>query len=107
MKDVKNEKRLCQSCINGTVMRINNDILCRYNGAVSSDYSCSKHRLNPEFKSESLSKCRDCGFFIPSQIESTDISETGHCKLFTVRQYNGSKRNACSKFIKKASQEVS
>lgn len=88
---------------------VNNDILCRINGVVSPDYVCSKHRFMPVSKvTKAINyKCSDCEFFIPASVDTEADECIGCCQLFTVRQYNGSEKNACSKFSKRSQLEVS
>jgi hypothetical protein len=103
------QKKSCSNCIKGTPLPINNDVFCREKGIVSPDYSCFKHRFMPEPKSfkEMNYKCIDCQNFIVN-IRLSDISRSiGLCQLFSVRQFDGQHKNACSKFVKKSALEVS
>ncbi len=102
-------KRTCSNCLKGTAITINNDILCIEKGVVSADYVCSKHRFMPEFKSinRRISSCIDCENFIIFDTSNIDERAMGICQLFTVRKYDGRKKNACSKFIKRVKREVS
>lgn len=93
-----NAKRSCANCVKGTAISLTTDILCREKGVVSPDFNCSGHRFAPITKETSNTpKCIDCQFFI---IKNKD-SSLGVCKLFSVRQTDGSIKNACSKFDKK------
>lgn len=101
------QKKSCINCIKGTSIAVNEDILCREKGAVSPDYVCSKHRFAPVNKSsKDLSyKCINCeNFIINEEAQSPNI---GLCQLFSVRQFDGTNKNACSKFAKKSQLEVS
>ncbi len=103
------QKRSCRNCIRGTAITVNNDILCKDKGAVSPDYVCSKHRFIPEPKSykEMNLKCIDCENFIVSGSAAKGARALGLCQLFSVRQFDGKEKNACSKFVKKTVSEVS
>lgn len=105
MKQTKN----CGNCMYGVRVSINNDILCRLKGVVSRDYSCGKHRMNPVRKPfiEVRSKCADCEFFILTGKNPDSPQAIGYCQLFTVREYAGDQKNACSKFCRKSEREVS
>jgi hypothetical protein len=84
----------------GMHININSDILCKVKGAVSQDFVCSKYKPIPEPETGSLLKykCYDCEFFIKNEDAPEEFYKTGFCQLFTVRQYNGELKNACSKF---------
>ena len=101
------QKKSCSNCIKGTCIAVNNDILCREKGAVSPDYICSRHRSAPANTSnKDLScKCIDCDNFIIN--ESAQNSNIGLCQLFSVRQFDGTQKKACSKFTKRSQLEVS
>lgn len=102
-------KRSCSNCIRGTAIGVNNDILCRDKGVVSPDYACSRHKFTPSNMSvkDMNYKCISCEYFIPVTGASMEASNRGLCQLFSVRQYDGRCKNACSKFIKKSVMEVS
>jgi len=102
-------KKSCSNCIKGLKISVNNDILCREKGAVSPDYVCSGHRWLPERKSfkDQNYKCIDCENFILNTKSADPSFPIGLCRLFSVRQFNGSQKNACSKFVKKAESNVS
>lgn len=102
-------KRSCSNCIKGSIIAVNNDILCREKGAVSPDYVCPGHRWIPERKSikDQNYKCIDCENFILNAKSADDTFPIGVCQLFSVRQFNGTQKNACSKFVKKAESNVS
>jgi len=90
--------RSCANCVKGTAVSLNTDILCRDKGVVSPDFNCSGHKYIPVTKSSSnTTKCIECQYFITKGKEST----LGTCKLFSVRQTDGSVKNACSKFAMK------
>ncbi len=101
------QKKSCSNCLKGTSMAVNSDILCREKGAVSPDYLCSKHRFAPVNKSNKdlSNKCINCENFIINPAAQTP--NTGLCQLFSVRQFDGTQKNACSKFSKKSQLEVS
>jgi hypothetical protein len=99
----------CSNCIKGSPVPVNNDIFCREKGIVSPDYSCMRHRFAPEprpFK-EMNYKCIDCENFILNIKPSGNAYTIGLCQLFSVRQYDGEHKNACSKFEKRRHQNVS
>lgn len=105
----KDQVRICANCVKGSAVTVNNDILCCINGIVSPDYSCGKHRFSPEINSYKTKskKCIDCKFFIINYEKDVDgIHEIGLCQLFSVREFNGSEKNACSKFVQKSVGEV-
>ncbi|AUS98057.1 hypothetical protein CDQ84_15570 [Clostridium thermosuccinogenes] len=107
-KILKHE-RSCKNCIKGTLISVNGDILCSIKGAVSPDYVCSKHRFMPivQLSGEGRNKCADCEFFILMSENKEEHKYIGLCQLFTVRQFNGLEKNACSKFSKRNEREVS
>lgn len=102
------EKKNCSNCIKGTVISVNRDILCRENGVVAPNYLCGRHRPAPPTKSprDSNYKCIDCENFILDMNGARD-SAIGLCQLFSVRQFDGNQKNACSKFSRKTEIEVS
>jgi hypothetical protein len=73
------QKKSCSNCINGVAIPVNDDILCRYKGAV---------------------KCIHCENFIITSKDPVSSTTIGLCQLFSVRSYVGEEKNACSKFIK-------
>lgn len=103
------QKKSCSSCIKGTVVSVNNDILCREKGIVSPDYVCRKHRSIPEAKSfkEMNYKCSECENFILNSKSKESGTTIGLCQLFSVREFDGREKNACSKFVKNSVQYVS
>jgi hypothetical protein len=103
------QKKSCSNCLKGIQININNDILCRIKGVVSQDYVCSKHKTVPIAKSiiAQKHKCIDCEFFIQSTVSREVLPTIGFCQLFTVRQYDGEQKSACSKFSKKSELIVS
>jgi hypothetical protein len=97
------QKKSCSNCINGVAIPVNDDILCRYKGAVSRDYICSKHRSAPPSKASCMEysfKCIHCENFIITSKDPVSSTTIGLCQLFSVRSYVGEEKNACSKFIK-------
>jgi len=102
-------ERSCKNCIKGTLISVNGDILCSIKGAVSPDYVCSKHRFMPDVQlsREVKNKCIDCEFFILMSDTENENGYIGSCQLFTVRQYNGMEKNACSKFSRRKELDVS
>ena len=98
------QKKCCANCIRGIPVPVNNDILCREKGIVSRDYVCAKHRSTPGPKSfrEMNYKCIHCENFIVNTKSSNSTAAVGLCRLFSVRQYVGEEKNACSKFIKRS-----
>ena len=103
------QKKSCSNCIKGAAVLVNNDILGREKGIVSQDYVCRKHRFNPEQKSfkEMNYKCIDCLNFITNSKDNGTQLPIGLCQLFSVREFNGKEKNACSKFVKKPVSQVS
>ncbi len=104
------QARNCDNCARGIKMSVNKDILCRFKGVVSLDFTCSKHRRIAEAwsaASERKHKCIECEFFIPSQNETEPNQAIGHCQLFTVRYYNGENKSSCSKFCRKSERIIS
>ena len=90
-------KRICKNCTKGTLLSINNDVLCKAKGIVSPDYVCSAHRFAPSSKiSSNTPKCIDCEFFITAEGQAP----IGNCDLFSTRKTDGSVKNTCSKFQK-------
>ena len=78
-------RKSCSNCIKGTGIAVNNDILCRENGAVSPDYVCSKHRSMPVQKSfkEQNYKCIKC-----------ELSEwLGSSLVFEINHIDGNNSN--------------
>jgi hypothetical protein len=103
------DKKSCSNCIKGCRIVVNNDILCREKGPVSPDYVCSGHRRAPgpkTFKEQNY-KCIDCENFIINKNMDDGSLTIGICRLFSVRQFNGTQKNACSKFVKNSEQIVS
>lgn len=102
-------KDTCDKCIKGTVISVNNDILCPIKGVVSSDYSCPKFKLKPTttlFK-EIHVKCIDCENFTIGASNSIDPQTIGLCRLFSVRKFDGASKNACSRFENRRQLEIS
>jgi len=122
----------CSNCARGIKIHINRDILCRIHGIVSRDFRCAKYVRKAETwsSSEIKAKCIECEFFIsapyepqaPSaeSLQSQDAGllqqpscqpeqdpSMGHCQLFTVRQFDGEHKNACSKFCRKSERNIS
>ena len=97
------QKKSCSNCIRGKAVRVNSDIFCREKGIVSKDYVCIKHSSAPASKAfkEMNLKCIHCENFIIKGNGPDSSSTMGLCRLFSVRQYDGENKNACSKFIKK------
>lgn len=108
-KKILKRKRSCSNCVKGIKIAVNSDILCREHGVVSPDYVCANHRYMPAKKTfKDLNyKCIDCENFIVSCSHSKNKATIGICQLFSVRKFDGSKRSACSRFIKKQNLEVS
>ncbi len=107
----------CSSCARGESMRVNTDILCSIRGVVSRDFRCSRYKRRPSVWSANPPsptaednqkvKCIDCEFFLVPDSNREHNPSIGYCQLFTVRHYNGSSKNACSKFSKKADRNIS
>lgn len=101
--------KCCSSCSYGISNKFNKDILCKYNGIVSRDYKCSKYRafLNQGSNLLSKNKCIDCEFFIVESSSDLEQTSIGYCQLFTVRQFDGGIKKACSKFCPKPEYYIS
>jgi hypothetical protein len=109
----------CSNCARGIRIKINSDILCRINGAVSKDYRCSRYIRKvvawsseapvapSESEAEHHDKCIDCEYFVSSRTGKDYDPSIGCCELFTVRQYNGMSKNACSRYKKKEQEIIS
>ncbi len=107
----------CSNCARGTSIKVNPDILCSIHGVVSRNYRCSRYvRKVAQWSTEAprtsydaqwSNKCIDCEFFTLSYPGSEHDPSTGYCKLFTVRQYDGTTKNACSKFSRKPERNIS
>lgn len=122
----------CGNCARGIKININRDILCKIHGIVSRDFRCAKYvrKVDTWSSSEFKAKCIECEFFITapyepqtpinesSQIPNTELfqqpsyesgqdASMGHCQLFTVRQFDGERKNACSKFCRKSERNIS
>lgn len=107
-ENILKQKRSCSNCLKGTSMTVNNDILCREEGAVSADYVCSRHKFAPAQKpgKEMEYKCINCENFILSVSTSKEASSMGLCQLFSVRPFDGRQKKTCSKFVKRREREV-
>jgi len=101
------QKKSCGNCIKATSIPVNNDLLCREKGAVSPDYVCKRHRFAPAPKVATYvkNKCINCENFILNTASTN--TTTGLCQLFSVRQFDGAEKNACSKFAPRSESEVS
>ncbi|MDF2987655.1 MAG: hypothetical protein K0R50_3165 [Eubacterium sp.] len=99
--------KCCSNCERGTPLHLTKDILCKYNGVVTPDYVCFKYKGSAGLSVDQQSsfKCVHCEYFLV-QLDSPN-QDIGKCKLFSARDYDGRKRNACSKFSKKILIEVS
>ncbi len=122
----------CSNCARGINIHINRDILCKIHGIVSRDFRCIKYIRKVETWSPSglKAKCIECEFFISASYEpetppngsslspdaellqqpsyeSEQDPSMGHCQLFTVRQFDGERKNACSKFCRKSERNIS
>ena len=106
--DVKSEKT-CKNCIKGIRIHVNNDILCPLKGAVSPGYVCGRHKhisdSEPVFYKKN--KCVHCANFLVNRDKENTYSTIGRCSLFSVRYFDGSQKNACSKFEHKQERDVS
>lgn len=101
-------KKICLNCQHGIAIIINNDIFCKRKGIVSKNYSCSKFQEKAYSNSitKSCYNCIDCENFIIKEDEGLDNTK-GYCHLFTVRLFDGKKKNICSKFVKKVRANIS
>lgn len=102
--------KACRNCLKGRPICLTGDVLCKYKGVVSADYVCIRHKFIPELKTyrEMDYKCIDCANFCVKhgsydQDPGCHIPgySIGLCKLFSVRQFDGTQRSACSKFLMK------
>ncbi len=106
----------CSNCARGISVKVNTDILCSIHGAVSRDYRCSRYKRKaavwsvnaPSSRSVDMPgiKCNECEFFLIPDTSKDRDPTIGYCQLFTVRHYDGSTKNACSKFSKKADRNI-
>jgi len=101
MKNGSFTVKCCKNCIMGIPVGIRNEILCREKGIVSPDFCCSRFRA---FELDILQKylgyrCCDCIHF--TFTPNSENSNFGVCSMFTVRQFDGSEKKACSKFRKR------
>lgn len=115
----------CSNCARGIKVNINRDILCKIHGIVSRDFRCAKYIRMVDTWSffDYKPKCIECEFFISAQnepangpdveliqqqlYEAEQDQSMGHCQLFTVRQFNGEQKTACSKFCRKSERNIS
>jgi hypothetical protein len=99
--------KCCNNCERGTPMHLTRDILCKYRGVVTPDYCCFKYKGSADTAADRQNsyKCIHCEYFLV-ELDSPD-QDFGKCKLFSAREYDGNKRNACSKFSRKMLIEVS
>lgn len=93
--------KCCKNCIKGIPVKIRNEILCREKGIVSPDYCCSRFMA---FEPDALHKhmgyrCCDCVHF--TFTPNSQNSNYGVCSMFSVRQFDGTEKKACSKFKKR------
>ncbi len=101
-------KKSCSNCIRGMAIPVNDDIFCLIKGAVTPDYVCSRHKFAPVKKTVARSegpKCIDCEHFVTKN-NTPDEMTIGVCRLFSVRFFDGSLKNACSKFQQKEAEKV-
>lgn len=103
------QNKSCSNCIKGVRINVNKDILCKTKGAVSLDFVCSRYKPITAVKgiAKQASRCVDCEFFILDAANKDGLPAIGFCQLFTVRQFDGEQKNACSKFCKKTELIVS
>jgi len=96
----------CSNCERGLTLHLTKDILCKYHGVVTPDYVCFKYKNVSELSSSKPInfKCIHCENFLVL-LDAPSV-EVGQCKLFSARDFNGTTRNACSKFSKKMLIEV-
>jgi hypothetical protein len=115
-----NAPRNCSTCMLGTSMVVNGDVLCRLRGAVSKNHCCRRYKPSPFYRAalsgpETFLSCSGCKFFEPDSPDTDPVQRLmgknlpviGLCSLFSVRKYDGCARKACSKFIVKDTREVS
>lgn len=102
------QTKCCNNCERGSSLHLTKDILCKYHGVVTPDYVCLKYKsksADAESSKKLSYKCIHCEYFLV-ELDSPD-ENLGKCKLFSARDFDGSSRNACSKFSKKMLIEVS
>lgn len=99
-----NKIKFCSNCAKGKRISINNDILCKYNGAVSPNFICSRHKSMDEddIYNTLNNKCIDCEYFTVDEVDFK-VTAMGLCQLFSHRKYDGTTKNPCSKFAKRSS----
>lgn len=100
----KSDTRSCKNCVKGKATGFSKEILCWEKGIVSDNYRCSAHRyfVVDDINKRDFFRCSDCEFFVFHHHEL--ISSYGVCDMFSVRKCDGSKKKACSKFIKRKEQ---
>jgi hypothetical protein len=93
--------RTCANCIKSRPISFTNDVLCKNKGVISANFVCIRHKFIPNFRSfkEMDYKCIDCTNFIISKKNLHHNQSIGLCRLFSVRNFDGNKKKACSKFI--------
>ena len=115
----------CNNCVRGIKININKDILCKIHGIVSRDFRCAKYirRVETWSSFDYKPKCIECEFFISAQDEPANSPDEemiqqplyeaeqdqsmGYCQLFTVRQFDGERKTACSKFCQRSERNIS
>lgn len=115
----------CSNCVRGIKININRDILCKIHGIVSMDFRCAKYirRVETWSSFDYKPKCIECEFFISAKNEPANSPDDelikqplydaeldpsmGYCQLFTVRQFDGERKTACSKFCQKSERNIS
>ena len=96
------ENKHCFNCLKGKVITINGDILCHGKGPVSPNYLCSKHVLSDQYVSRKVEfKCINCENFLIDYENGDESCTIGLCQMFSVRTFDGAKKKACSKYVKK------
>lgn len=93
-------KKTCKNCVYAIKIVVNNDLLCLRKGAVSPAYSCGRHKMISFAEPEIYKKnnCAECAHYLLKTGVSVNDMHSGVCRLFSVRYFDGRKRNACSKF---------
>ncbi|HEX2927454.1 MAG TPA: hypothetical protein VHP38_14555, partial [Ruminiclostridium sp.] len=104
---VMRQKKCCKNCERGLSLHLTKDILCKFHGVVTPDYVCFRFKEGTALPAskEVKFKCVHCENFIVN-LDSPN-EHVGRCKLFSERNFDGTLRNACSKFNKKFLIDVS
>jgi hypothetical protein len=102
------KKKICANCKYNCNYIVDGNVLCKFNGPVTPEYVCPKFVISPAGEWGNMiivkgnKKCKDCVHFqyIPMQATGSDaeiVDTWGTCSIYTVREYDGAVKNACSR----------